>query len=90
MNDELTQGIEQGIINLKLRFLLHLAEHKEDGVTSAELTKYFNVSYAYASVTLAKFEESGYVTTLITKNKREKRRILTDKAYQLFYVIGVL
>ena len=88
MNDEISEGISEGIINLKLRFLLHLAEHKDMGVTSAELTKFFGVSYAYASISLSEFEKKGYLTTITTKNKREKRRVLTGKTYSLFRLIG--
>ena len=68
MNNEISEAITEGIINLKLRFLLHIADNRDQGVTSAELTKFFGVSYAYASISLASFEKNGYITTLTTKN----------------------
>ena len=89
-NEKIKEAINNDLINLKLSFLICISRYKQEGINASELTRVFPVSYAHASLVLNTLDKNNYIETIPTINKREKRRILTQKAYELFKIIGEL
>lgn len=89
-NPEIKEAIINDLMDLRLSFLICISAYKEEGITASELTKVFPVSYAHASLVLNRLERQDYIKTIAGISKREKRRVLTEKTYTLFKIMGEL
>ena len=71
-----------GLYSSQWGIILYLYEKKQ--CTQIELSQYLSVEAPTITRTLAKMEETGWVTREYGNDKREKRIKLTQKAYEIY------